>query len=299
MGPHIGNDLVADFLEGLLSDAEAARVHEHLAACGSCQAVADSLSEVRLLLRDGGAQSGSMPMAVSDRLEAVIGAESSARAADASYAFDTNDADSASDSPCTPETVGGSESARARVRGMSPPGARRAQRRRPRWVPALAAAASVAALALGSGVVYSTLSTDQPPSAQGGGPSVKSEGAGPDRPTTFGFRNGGDSTLSASNFAGQVEALVEPKASPSPSPSKSLGARPPGIIGENRTQRCVTFNLEKAKAGKLLGTRSAELDGQLVTLALTETDESGVVRAYAIKCGMNEGIVRSAAIHTR
>ncbi|MGH3488635.1 MAG: anti-sigma factor family protein, partial [Actinopolymorphaceae bacterium] len=128
--PHLGNDLLADFLEGLLADHEAAGVHAHLRACGSCHAVADSLSEVRLLLRDAGTRPAPMPVVVSDRLEAMIGAESAARGAKASGAYEPG---------AEPEAGRG-----RRVKSMAAPGARKAQRKRLRWVPALAAAASVA-----------------------------------------------------------------------------------------------------------------------------------------------------------
>ncbi|MGH3489699.1 MAG: hypothetical protein ACRDP8_17555, partial [Actinopolymorphaceae bacterium] len=167
-----------------------------------------------------------------------------------------------------------------------------------RWVPALAAAASVAALALGGGAVYSALSSDNTPSAQGNQPSGTSGGTG-HHDTTFGFRTDGDPNLSAGDFAGQVDALVESKAAPSPSPSKSFGPRhDQGIAPPGGSDQCVKERLETENAGKLLATKPAKLDGETVTLALTETGKPGVVRAYAIDC-RDGTIVRSATITGR
>jgi hypothetical protein len=286
--PHLGNDLLADFLEGLLADHEAAGVHAHLRACGSCQAVADSLSEVRLLLHDAGTRPAPMPVVVSDRLEAVIGAESAARGARASGAYEPSHVF---------DTAIPSGTSLGRARRMSRPGARRAKRRRPRWVPALAAAASVAALALGGGAVYSALSGAGTPTAQEPRPS-SSTGA-PNADTTFGFRPNMDATLSAGNFADQVDGLLERRRAPSPTPSKSFGPRQdPGIAPPGGSDQCVKERLETENAGKLLATRPAKLDGEAVTLALTETGKPGVVRAYAIDC-RNAKIVRSATITGR
>lgn len=290
VGPHISNDLLADFLEGLLTDHETAQVHAHLRACGSCQAVADSLGELRLLLRDAGTRPAPMPVVVSDRLEAVISAEVAARGAEASGAYEPG---------YVSDTATPSGTSLGRVRRMSRPGARRAERKKPRWVPALAAAASVAALALGGGAVYSALSGAGTPTAQEPGPS--SSTPAPKGDTTVGFRAGTKATLSAGSFADQIDGLLERRRAPSPTPSKSFqvnndhGIAPPG----GGTDRCVKELLETENAGKLLATMSASLDGKPVTLALTETGKPGLVRAYAIACGVNAKIVRSANIAPR
>ena len=79
---HPTADELADLREGLLSNADEARVQAHVDGCTDCAAATAALDDVAALLREAGAEPVAMPSAVARALDAALGEASSARAAE-------------------------------------------------------------------------------------------------------------------------------------------------------------------------------------------------------------------------
>jgi Putative zinc-finger len=265
---HVDNDVLADYLEGLLAGHDKVAVAAHLAECEACAASRDRFTELRMALSRAAVQPEPMPPALAARFDAVLDAE-----------------------------VREHFAARSSSRGT--PVSRARHRRRPSRTPRLlAAAASVAVLGAAGAAAYfvfgtGVVGTGNPPEA-GESPSVLSSGA-PRTPSGYAFKEG-DAKLSAAGFADQVGGLVRPGAPASNEP-KEFGSQ--GILPPEAAKRCVTQVLKNAKAGKVLDTKVGQLDGRPVGLAITSTGDPKVLRAYAIRgCpGMNADIAEFADIH--
>lgn len=292
---HVGNDLLADFLGGLLPADDEAWVAAHLRGCPTCARARDALLEVRALLRHAGAEPLPMPDEVAERLEAALAAESRARAERTGVV-----------SLRTAET--------RRTPGQTEPAHRDRQdgRRRTsdRWArPArlvLAAAASVAVLAGGAVVARGLLTPDtttvagNPPTSSTPTPSPTTTAPSTGAPRTFAFKTHSTvPALSTDGFADEVSRLVEARP-PGSSPTREgfgLSGNEPGVAGS--ANRCVERVLDEAGAGSPLDVTAGQLDGRPVQVAIVVERDS--VRAYAIQgCpGANARIVHHASVTPR
>ena len=276
MDPHVGDDLLADYLEGLLSADDEARVDAHLAQCPACAAARSSFADLRLLLRDAGTRSVPMPPEVFSRLDAVLATEAQTR---------THPRD----------VVPLRDAARHRRRAARGGGSRRLPR-------ILAAAASVAVLGAAGVVAVTVLDGGATPTA--GPQSTPRPTPSPETgPRTYAFKSGVSAPdLSASDFASEVRALVESRP---PGPSTDSGEKPFQAQGDRGvappSTRCVERVLDAAGLAEPLDTRPARFDGQQVTVAIAPTSKANVVRATAIAgCpGQGARIVHAVTIPVR
>jgi hypothetical protein len=76
-GAHVGADQVADLLEDLLPEAEAATVAAHVDACAECSRLRDDLAALPALL--AGVGSPALPAEVAARLDAAVADAAAAR----------------------------------------------------------------------------------------------------------------------------------------------------------------------------------------------------------------------------
>lgn len=174
---HLPVEQLADYAEGLITDSSAlAVIDAHLTACGQCEQVLRDLRGVTALLQ--AEQTGPMPAMVAMRLDAVLAAEASERRADHRGRLDrradrqgrlehpTSRRAASADEPgarAMPEADVTPETAIAVSADGPPSGARPrslsdARRRQARRVSALAAAATVAAFAIGAAIFSQNMS---------------------------------------------------------------------------------------------------------------------------------------------
>ncbi|MHB1595479.1 MAG: cupin domain-containing protein [Streptosporangiaceae bacterium] len=90
MSRHVGAEILARFREGTLHPRRAARIESHLARCDRCAATDAGLADVSGLLAS--AAPAPMPDQVTDRLSAVLAAESASRQASGSHRVGAPDA---------------------------------------------------------------------------------------------------------------------------------------------------------------------------------------------------------------
>ncbi len=274
---HLGNDVLADYLEGLLVGGNRVAVATHLAECESCAANRDRFADLRMVLGRAGATPPPMPPALATRLDAVLAAEVRDR--------------SAADGPPRRSAAQVSPLSRAR------------HRRRPSRIPRLfAAAASTAVLAAAGVAAYLVFGTGS--FGPTGGPESRDTSAArsPETPLvaqTYAFKNG-PADLTAEEFPRQVGALVGPGSPASKEPDIGIKGSDPGALPAN-SEHCVTQVLKTAKAGEVLDTRPGQLDGTPVSLAITSTRNAQVVRIHAVRgCpGMDATIVKTAEVRVR
>jgi anti-sigma factor RsiW len=286
---HVGNDLLADFVEGLLPADDEARVAAHLTACPTCARARDALLDVSVLLRHAGAEPLPMPREVAERLEAALAAESRARS-ERTGVVSLRTAEPRH----TPGTREGDRRGRRR----------RATGWRARPPRVLLAAASVAVLAVGAVAVRGILTSDtttvagNPPSTST--PSSTTTTPPTQAPRTFAFKTGSEvPAVSTDRFAAEVGQLLEARPASSTPTQKDLGmsGREPGVAVN--ADRCVERVLDEAGAGSPLDVTAGQLDGRPVQLAIV--GERDRVRAYAIQgCpGANARIVHQASVTPR
>lgn len=265
---HVDDDVLADAHAGLLSEAEAARVEAHLAGCAECAAADRALTDLESLLRETGATALPMPAAVADRLEATLQNESLARSSETGVTSLT--------------------AARHHDRGRS---------RRPQHI--LAAAASVAVLAVGGIAAVSLFDRDGTPVAEGPGTTPSATATpGPTTPGTYAFKpDAGRTDLSEAGFAAAVGGMVT--AAPAGS-DKDL--RPQGSTGiAGNPNVCIDRLLDEKDAGNVLDTVPGTFEGTSVTLVLTAASGGSGPHVFAVAgCpGRQARIVDYAPISTR
>ncbi|MGH8834436.1 MAG: hypothetical protein ACRDWG_05495 [Actinomycetes bacterium] len=164
---HLPVEQLAEYAEGLIADPPAlAAMDAHLTGCTQCQQVLHDLREVAALLRAEPVES--MPPMVAIRLEAVLAAEAREHRMDqvgaehpgsfiaASAAALESGATAAAGSG--PELVGVTAAAGEPLSAERPRSLSDARRRRARTVSALAAAATVAAFAIGAAIFAQNMS---------------------------------------------------------------------------------------------------------------------------------------------
>ncbi|WP_020574632.1 anti-sigma factor family protein [Actinopolymorpha alba] len=269
--PHIPNDLLSDYVEGLLPDHSRAAVEAHLAGCAECSLALDALRDLQVLLRQAGVDAPTMPTAVGERLDAVIAAESRARA---------------------DETGVASLSA-----------ARHRRRTTGRFTRALVAAASVAVLAVGGGVAISMLRAGGTTPVAEPTHSTSTVTPRSSGPTSFELKASSQAPqLSAAGFSDQVGQLVQ-QGSPSAGPTASgKSFQPPGGQGVSMPPaRCIADVLREAGVSASLDAMPAKFDGRQVMLVIAAGKGPSAVRAYAIAgCpGPNPQILHSGTITVR
>jgi hypothetical protein len=69
---HPSLDELADLREGLLADADSARLRDHVGGCADCAAEVAALAEVSTVLRDAGAEPVAMPDSVAEAIDAAL-----------------------------------------------------------------------------------------------------------------------------------------------------------------------------------------------------------------------------------
>jgi Putative zinc-finger len=269
---HVDNDVLADYLEGLLAGRDRVAVAAHLAECETCAAARDQFSQLRMVLSRAAADPEPMPPALAARLDAVLDAEVRNRPASRSS---------------------------SRVTAVS----RARHRKRPSRTPRLlAAAASVAVLGAAGAAAYlvfgaGVVGTGNTPEA-GEAPSAEHSST-PRAAPGYSFKEG-DANLTSAGFADQVDDLVGPGAPASNETKFGPKSDGPGkgIVPPETTRLCVTQVLKAKKAGKVLDTKVGRLDGQPVSLAITSTGDAQIVRLYAVQgCpGMKADVVETADI---
>jgi Putative zinc-finger len=267
---HVDNDVLADYLEGLLAGRDRVAVAAHLAECEACAAARDQFTQLRMVLSRAAADPEPMPPALAAHLDAVLDAEVRNRPA----------------------------SRRAtRVTAVSRARHRKRPSRTPRLLAAAAgvavfgAAGAAAYLVFGAGVV----GTGNTPVA-GEAPSA-AHSSTPRAAPGYSFKEG-DANLTSAGFADQVDDLVGPGAPASNETKFGTKGDGRGILPPETTTHCVTQVLKAKKAGKVLDTKVGRLDGQPVSLAITSTGDAKVVRLYAVQgCpGVEADVVETADI---
>ena len=265
---HVDDDVLADAHAGLLSEAEAAQVEAHLAGCVECAAADQALTDLEDLLRDAGATALPMPAAVADRLEATLQDESLARSRE----------------------TGVTSLATARHRDRS-------GRIRPRHV--LAAAASVAVLAVGGIAAVSLFDRDGTPVAEGPG-TTRSATATPGltTPGSYAFKpDAGRTNVSEAGFAEAVGGMVTAATAGTGKDLRPNGST--GIVGNPNV--CIARLLNNKDAGNVLDTVPGKFEGTAVILVLTAARGGSDLHAYAVAgCPGGPGrIVQDAPISAR
>ncbi|GAA4985845.1 zf-HC2 domain-containing protein [Actinopolymorpha pittospori] len=268
---HVDDDVLADAHAGLLSEADAAQVEAHLAGCAECAAADQALTDLEDLLRDAGATPLPMPAAVADRLEATLQDESLARSRE----------------------TGVASLVTARHRDHV-----RSGRLRPRHI--LAAAASVAVLAVGGIAAVSLVDRDGgTPVAEGPGTTRSATATpGPTTPGNYAFKpDAGRTDVSKAGFAAAVGGMVT--AAPAGT-GKDL--RPNGSTGiAGNPNVCIARLLNNKDAGNVLDTVPGKFEGTAVILVLTAARGGSDLHVYAVAgCSGGQGrIVQDAPISTR
>ncbi|WP_188307208.1 zf-HC2 domain-containing protein, partial [Streptomyces sp. CBMA123] len=181
---HPSVDALADFAEGLIEPAEAARaLRRHLDGCAECRETAEALAEVQTLL--GAVEPEPMPADVAARLDAALAeaARTDHRVA-AEAAERPREAPSAArptDTPATPvRSVTAPSAPPSRPATASGPGRPRPRRRR--FALLLGTAAALAAVGLGGALLLnhpddssrSTASAASAPATAAGAPNAHS-----------------------------------------------------------------------------------------------------------------------------
>ncbi|WP_283139519.1 anti-sigma factor family protein [Rhizohabitans arisaemae] len=161
-------DTLADLAEGLLDDATAMSVRDHLAVCTPCGDYMADLAAIRELL--AATPVPVMPSSVALQLDFAIEAEVQARAATPILTAVASAGGELEDNHPGPIGVVGDD-------GSIKPARRTARRRWKRWAPLVAA--SAAAVVVGSAVVSSGLLA---PATVGQGPSTPAPIAAPPAP---------------------------------------------------------------------------------------------------------------------
>jgi anti-sigma factor RsiW len=148
---HLSIDELADAAEGLLDPERAAFAESHIAGCPDCQSQSDALRNLSATLRAEPATP--MPLAVAQRLQQVVAAESAARQAGGSAGG----------------LAGGSAAGESSTTWKPRPtlgtfGEDLKQSSKPGWVlPALAAAAAAAVVGLGAYLISAIAGLNEPP----------------------------------------------------------------------------------------------------------------------------------------
>lgn len=301
---HVGNDLLADFLEGLLPADDEARVATHLERCATCARARDVLVDVGVLLRQAGSEPVSMPPDVAERLDAALAAESRARSQETGVvSLHTRDARVARGQHRRPNDRGqhdlGRHDRSRNARGRKAGG----WRARPARL-LLTAAASVAVLAVGAIAARGILTPDTTNVAGGNHPTTAPTTTAPSTPASRTFTFKPTSTapaLSTDGFAAEVGQLIEARPAGSSPTSEGFGSsgHDPGVAPS--ADRCVERILERAGAGTPLDMTTGKLDGRPVQVAIVAERGTGGVRAYAIEgCpGSTARIAHEASVSLR
>lgn len=268
-GPHLTPEGISAAVEGLLAEPDQQAAQAHLADCVHCRSAQDELLGLRVLLRQAGSEPQPMPDSVVHRLSSALEAEAAGRSADTGVV---------------------SMGTARRSRHAAP------SRRRRRLVPAFAAAAGVAAIAVGGTLGYQILAdngaldgsgSQTPTAGDAGSRGADSPDSGPMAvPGSEKYAIDGSPRLTSESFDAQVraalqssrdsEAGVAPKAGADP---KAEGIAPAGAPDDDR---CAEVAAVESGAGSILDVAQVSFDGDPALLAIARSDESGAVEAYVV-----------------
>jgi Putative zinc-finger len=246
VGSHLSTEVVSDLLEGLLSEQDRVAAEEHLASCAQCTEVAEALVGVRDVLRS--APPPPMPENFAERITAALAVESASRA----------------------DETGVVSLGQARQRKFP----RRASQ-------ILLAAASVAVLAIGGGLVVNSVTKDQPYA------NINPSTSTPTKPVISVAANklyltrGGSANLTSAGFADEAAKLLTTE-----EPMGSKGIDPP----QNAVNPLPC--LRAAVGGEdVRDHRSVSYDGQRADLVISNPRGTDIIRAYVITGCPSEGTV--------
>lgn len=242
VGSHLTTDVVSDLLEGLLDETDRVTAEAHLASCAECTAVADALVEVRELLHaEGSAPPPPMPVDIEQRLSAAISVESAERA----------------------DSTGVVSLGQARERKLS----RKAGQ-------FLIAAASVAVLAVGGGIVVNSINKDDPVAQIDPTPRYSSDVAGVPASRLY-LKHGAKLSLDESTFAANASKLLTATKPTRPRNDQPSVMASPAI--------CVRDTIEPQVLRDFI---EISFDGKSAYLAITNPAGTDEVRGYVVTgCG--------------
>lgn len=275
-GPHLTPEGISAAAEGLLSEADQRAAEAHLAGCERCQSAQEELLGLHAVLRQAGAEPVPMPDVVAHRLQSALDAESAERGRQDGVL-----------------SMGSSIGRARRSKHAAPSKARR------RLVPALAAAAGVAAIAVGGTLgVQGLLGGGTAGDTTAGQPSTSSEESGEsnDQPAQAGpsdtYLIAGSPQLTSEDFdAGVRDSLRPSTGSLSPAAPSAKAGEEDGQEGvapkvESGTaanaERCAEVTAGENGARKVMDVQPASFDGEPALLAIAKSGRSGAVDAYVV-----------------
>jgi hypothetical protein len=230
-GPHLTTEGISAAFEELLSERDQRAADAHLEACERCQAVLDELILMRRVLHQVGRETPPMPVAVQDRLEAVIAAESRTRQQSGGAAGEFGAhvvTRSAGDTAAGSRARGSHRSKHVAPAGSKrKPHSRKGPRGRRGSGRILAVAATLVVLAVGSLVTYQTMFAGQPADNVASNPSPSDSPKAARDPDKYVIAAA--PKLTDQELAKDVDAAVKPGV-PSSTPTKGWG--PNGVAPE-------------------------------------------------------------------